>query len=274
MKQSFVPPAIRRILFPLSGRKGSWVLMFLTLLMLGLGCNEKSQDADTDVEVTPPPRVQVAFAGGGWRAHTAHSAWTMALLQNGSKKLSDVFTNVETVSSNSGGSWFSTMLMFSQPFVDAIQAPDAVAMWDSTGWLGLQRKLFANSGCTNSGDLYFKCALQHYTDPYYWDSVVTQVVYRDFPLTRMNLNAGRQDWAKDKALLLAATLLTSNVVMNEEGLKDAYDKGYYQACLAPATPKMGGYDGSSCQGSPFAADVSPLPFQVFRVTPPLSRLRF
>jgi hypothetical protein len=54
----------------------------------------------------------------------------MALLNNGNKTLDEVFTNVGTISSNSGGSWFSTMPMYSDDFINAIEAANAINNWN------------------------------------------------------------------------------------------------------------------------------------------------
>ncbi len=114
------------------------------VLLYAVGCSSP--------DPSPPPAeapysVHVAFAGGGWRAHSAHAGWTMSLLNGGSNNLKDVFTHVGTVSSNSGGSWFSTMLVYSDSFVTAIEAQDAIHTWpnsgkSATGWLGQQQYLF------------------------------------------------------------------------------------------------------------------------------------
>ncbi|MEZ4779483.1 MAG: hypothetical protein R2786_08910 [Flavobacteriaceae bacterium] len=216
-----------------------------------------------DAETTS--QVHVAFAGGGWRAHTAHSAWVISLLNNGQYTLIDAFANVGTVSSNSGGSWFSTMLFYSQDFVNDIQAPNAYSTWPSTGWIGKQRNLFdAVTACDDEPDgIYLECVFDYYTNTNYtggtlWKLLVESLVYKDYNLGTTLLSDPHQSWAADKNLLLASSLLTNAVVLNRD---DTVWKNhnYYQACLSPDTPILNGDSGSSCTTAR-PPDVTPATF--------------
>ena len=80
----------------------------------GSGPAPVTEDVTTDLPATTA--VHVAFAGGGWRAHTGHAGWTMSLLEDGAYTLDQVFGNVQTLSSNSGGTWFMNMLAYSAAF--------------------------------------------------------------------------------------------------------------------------------------------------------------
>ena len=215
-----------------------------------------------------PYSASVAFAGGGWRAHTGHSAWVMALLSasdNGT--LQDAFSNIDALSSNSGGSWFSTMLNYSNEFVSSIEDADAVNNWSksgssASGWLGQQQYLFDQASChLFSGDAFLACVFRHYTggvsNAAYWKNVVEEIVFRNNKITEP-LNGNRQAWAKDKPLLLAATMLTNEVVVGEVGI----EKQYYQACVAPSTPATYNDSGASCSASVTTrnVDVTPVTF--------------
>ena len=234
--------------------------MFLSLVFYS-SCEFKDtaydavKEAGTSIfeEDTTTKNVHLAFAGGGWRAHTGHSAWMISLLENdstGSKNtLDSVLTNVKTISSNSGGSWFSTMLMYSDSFVNDIQAPKAIDTWGSTGWIGGQKKHFANATYTgdwgrtylcshhlgsNPGEIeegeYIKCISDHYAGSvYYWKKLIDSLVYKDYPLGSMKLSDNKQSWATDKSLLIAASMLNNSVVLNKESGHDYHQ--YYQACL-------------------------------------------
>jgi hypothetical protein len=220
---------------------------------------------------TPPPSLEeeepsahVAFAGGGWRAHTGHTGWTLALLDGGRKTLEDVFANVGTVSSNSGGSWFSTMMMYSDDFVSAIEATNAINTWavsgeSATGWLGQQQYLFDQADCHSlSGEAFTACVFTYYTgeDATYWSKVVKDLVFKDYPIA-LPLSGRRQLWAEDKPLLLAGTMLTTEAVLGELG----GDKQYYQACLSPSTPVLKGDSGASCSETTGSLpDVTPVTF--------------
>ncbi len=223
---------------------------------------EQAKEADS----MAPYSAHVAFAGGGWRAHTGHSAWTMSLLESGDKSMEDAFKNIKTVSSNSGGSWFSTMLTFSGDFVNAIESTNALQTWSNsgpaaTGWLGQQQYLFDQAPChLVSGDAFLACVFSHYTgslkDATYWEDVVTDIVFHHNKVSE-TLSGKRQAWAKDKPLLLAATLLTNEAVLGEVG----NEKQYYQACLSPSTPMLKGHKGGVCQGSTATkTDVTPVTF--------------
>lgn len=216
-----------------------------------------------------PDTVHLAFAGGGWRAHTGHAAWTMSLLDSGNIKLDSVFTNVGTISSNSGGSWFSTMLMYSEDFVEAIEAPDAINTWDSIGWLGQQESLFNAAGCDTEGYEYLNCVANHYLPDdgkFYWNEVVEGIVFRDYPIDQsVTLSSPRQAWAKDKPLLLASTMLTTEVVLNKKEEVDIFGDSvtyhrWYEACLSPNTPVLDGDGGGSCSGQATTPDVTPVTF--------------
>ncbi|WP_422104827.1 hypothetical protein [Winogradskyella sp.] len=242
------------------------VLITVCTLFLLTDCKNDTTKSETkQVTTDSAEKVHVAFAGGGWRAHTAHSAWTISLLDNGTKKLNDIFSNVGTVSSNSGGSWFSTMLMYSADFVSDIEAKDAANSWTTTsGWTGKQRKLFDAAGCNNKPeDIYLECVFDYYTNVSftggtYWKLVVEDLVFRDYSLGGTTLKAPHQTWAADKSLLLASTLLTNTAVLNSEN-DLGNNHNYYQACLSPATPVLDGDSGSDCSNG-IPPDVTPVTF--------------
>ncbi len=205
--------------------------------------------------------VHVSFAGGGWRAHTGHSAFIMSLLAENDHDLKNVFGNVGSISSNSGGSWFSTMLMYSEEFVNEIQAPNAIADWDSIGWLGKQKALFNVADCgSKTGYKYPFCVFKHYSSkdlPYYWTEVVDNVVFNGYPMNDQTLNSPPQEWANGKPLVLAATLLMNDVVLKPIDL--SLRKYYYQACSYPHRPSLDGHHGSKCDnGTP--PDALPVTF--------------
>ncbi|MFT7252215.1 MAG: hypothetical protein ACI9FW_001974 [Flavobacterium sp.] len=234
--------------------KSFFYLSLVTAIIL-VGCDIKPKaEKETDV-VTVQKDVHVAFAGGGWLAHTGHSAWIISLLDNDSitnqTTLKSAFSNVKTISSNSGGTWFSTMLMYSPDFVNEIQTPHAIANWDSSGWIGKQKKLF-DAAKKNSGKpcsailstnptkleeaLYLRCVNEFYSKSLLnWKKTIDSLVFRDYSLGTQTLSASKQPWATDKSLLIASSLLTNSVVLNEvkKDLIFEYQQ-YYQTCLQNA----------------------------------------
>lgn len=234
--------------------KYSALIFAATAMLLNLSCKDKETE---EVRPDPVPFTHVALSGGGWRAHTAHSGWHIALLENGSRSLSDVYQNVSSISSNSGGSWFSTMLMFSSDFVSQIQSPTALSDWSTSGWLGTQATLFTASGCsTESVFTYPGCVLRYYGNGDYWLPAVENLVFSGYSTGSTTLNDARQPWAGFRPLLLAGSLLTSNTVLNGTFFGK---KLYYQACLSDNNPSMGGDGGSNCDPIAFAW-VSPVTF--------------
>ena len=236
--------------------------------------------ADSNPADLKTKEVHVAFAGGGWRAHAGHTAWITAGLNASDHKLERLFDKTKTFASNSGGSWFNTMLAYSGPFVDAIQAKNAIATWgiaskEATGWLGQQEYIFNQAPCHSAhGDLFALCVAAFYTgNPLratHWHHIVEDVVFKDNQI-QTNLSGTRQTWSDDKTLILASTLLTNEVVLGEHLLQPQY----YQACRAPAEPTMSETDVSACSESDIiTADVSPVAFTSLPKSSDLTALPF
>jgi len=253
------------------------LLALTSLLTLCAGCGSKTAISESDDESTSTAAIHVAFAGGGWRAHTGHAAWVMSLLDANSGNcalqsgdsgnpqcLGAAFANVETVSGNSGGSWFSTMLMHDKGFVSQITNAEAFSDWGSTdatnpaqGWLGKQQGYFIgfDSKCgSDHGAAYVECVLEKYFSDTLiptpnWDSFVQNLVFEGYDWNNYGTlgNASRQPWAADKPLLMAGTLLTSSVNLNDNNTFG--DEYYYQICQNPNTTASDGDDGGWCVDS-------------------------
>src|SRR5690349_15180020 len=56
----------------------------------------------------PPSPVWLAFSGGGYYAHSAHSGMVMGMLEASALDLTALTANVAGVAANSGGTWFTT----------------------------------------------------------------------------------------------------------------------------------------------------------------------
>lgn len=231
-------------------------LCILGVFALIVACGTVKPTLTEDPVLTVGP-VHVAMSGGGWRAHSAHAGWTMALLGAGQRNLSSAFQNVETISSNSGGSWFSTMLMFSKDFVKDIEAPSAYSTWSTTGWLGKQKNLFDAASCHSlSGEEFTLCVFENYATASDWNSVVEKLVFKDYSLGSTLMNGMRQPWATNKNLLLASSLLTTEVVLTGSALGD---KQYYQGCISPSQPSPISNTGMTCSNGS-VPDVTPATF--------------
>ena len=233
------------------------ILALFALLSIN-SCKDKEEDQVEEEVEQLSPNVHVAFAGGGWRAHTGHSAFIMGLLENGERSLSSAFSNVQTISSNSGGSWFSTMLMYSNAFNTDIQAANAATNWGSTGWLGKQIQLFgAVDDCLlDSSLLYTYCVLKHYGGGLHWKNAVENLVFNGYNLGATTLGDPKLSWADQKTLLLQTSIMTSNAVLNGSFVGE---KAYYQACYGDSNPNLTGWERSTCDPA-ISAIASPATF--------------
>ena len=265
-------------------RKFNVGLRFLaisSIITFGISCSTVPETHEVYVKTSKP--VHIAFAGGGWRAHTGHSGWIMSALAENAKNcpandqscLGKIFANVDTFSSNSGGSWFNTMLSYSKEFTTDITSPYAFTMWSDSrnngrngGWLGKQEALFdaASVICKDlvEGPAFLGCVAHHYDKNYIkgslnWDYLVDDLVYHDYSIPASVKLGGksRQSWAADKTLLLAGTLLTNDVVLNDENWAD--EEQYYQICFSGLFPVMRGEKGGTCNGA-LPPDVLPVTF--------------
>jgi len=284
-------------------------LFFLALFIpiLFLGCDTDSvKDSikeKIDEVLSDQTDVHVAFAGGGWRAHTGHSAWVISLLDNQpggtTTTLDAAFKNVNTISSNSGGSWFSTMLMYSQPFVNDIQAPNAINTWDTTGWIGLQKKHFdaatyddwgttehcsyhlGNPPNSREEGEYIDCVANNYAKTAtHWKKIIDDLIFKDYSLDTMKLSDPKLQWANDKSLLIASSLLNNSVVLN--AVEDDFATyRYYQACFqtSPASPNLPVLEGyelkkqTTCSAG-FPVDVAAVTFTSLAADSKLTPLTF
>ncbi len=220
----------------------------------GSGPAPVTEDVTTDIPATTP--VHVAFAGGGWRAHTGHAGWTMSLLEDGAYTLDQAFSNVQTLSSNSGGTWFMTMLTYSAAFSASIEAQGAFANYVSPqGYLGQEETLFGDFSSALVGSnwcpfnesepvFYFYCRLASIAGDaaLIWTDIVSNVVFEPFGMNETLetsptvLSDARQSWAADKSLLIAATMLTHHAVLTES--EYLLDKVYYDATLSSGGPEQ------------------------------------
>lgn len=218
----------------------------LSTLALCIGCvSQNLPDGKLPGTVSSADEVYVALSGGGWRAHTAHAAWTIGLLDNQTtgpqQTLDQVFTNVSAVSSNSGGSWFNIMLSYSKDFRALIEGKNASNTYvtDTGGYFRQEKTLIQSLPEPTECDvwehwsqLYFMCIVgEGVNAPLNWDAIVHGVVFEPFSMSTnlagTTLSGQRQSWADGKSLLLAATMLTTEAVLADS--EYVGDKYYYDA---------------------------------------------
>jgi len=224
------------------GFKTTRKITLISIMLLFAGCSSltgkdefsaNTQNTATPQSVTFP--MHVAFAGGGWRAHSGHTGWVASAIDEAGS-LDSAFLNIQTISSNSGGSWFSTMLSYSPAFKSALDKGR------SSIWLADQKIKFGRhktESCVIVSVLDEKtatnCILYNDFDLKWQDFISDFVLSGWFPVTPSGPPSlsSKMTWVNPKSLLLAATLLTHNVVL--DGSK-AGDKSYYWICNILAVP--------------------------------------
>ena len=241
-------------------KPGKWrrysAVAVTVVALLGLGACATSDTTETSVESDSSGKVHAAFAGGGWRAHSGHTGWIASALEDG-KTVEGTFTNVDTISSNSGGSWFSTMLMYSPKFKSSLDAGNSAA------WLTDQKvKYKAHPDCHRSGEATGCILIADYESD--WRKFISDFVVDPAWIDQSTPLSTPEPWAINKTLLLAATMLTRDVVL---GGSTFGDKDFYWNCSQSASPvlrggiigRRDGDKGGFCDPS-FVPDVVPVTF--------------
>ena len=272
-----------------SKRFGLKTIGVISALALIASCNSQPNPESERLMVTQNPNVHLAFSGGGWRAHTVHSGLIMSLLQaNGCTAhdescLTSALSNVQTISSNSGGSWFNSMLNYNSNFTTQITASDAFSQWSKKGggWLGEQQSQFDahDTICNHLAAeeyAYLFCVglgqAPSVSDGLDWYQLLEDLVYTDYSIGDVKLGDQR-GWSQDKTLLFAGTLMNNDVVVNQN--LGGLEAQYYQTCPEGAEAdhdgglSAGAHCKSQSDGSPVAdpLDVMPVTF----TSPPSTR---
>lgn len=189
----------------------------------------------------------MTVSGGGFRTHSAQAAWLMAMMESSGEDLAGITEHVGGISSNSGGSWFLSQLAYSDTFRAAIEAPGAAEDYATTGYLGqLRAQIDFENPCDDYGVFaslvcyafpsyrsYFAAARAGDTDvtDLNWRTIARKLVYGPMGLLAeldgVPLNGPRQEWARDKSLIMASAMLASEVVLTKTGVLQ--DKQYVSA---------------------------------------------
>jgi hypothetical protein len=203
-----------------------------------------SGELDTIVKAQ---KVYLSLSGGGWHAHTTHVAWVMGALDGmasdgKSRTLEALTEHVDAISSNSGGSWFLSMLAFADNFKTQVETYAALEYY-SSGWLGQQKDIFINDyNKNNKGVTDTSKMLKD------WVASAQNCIFKPFNLYE-TLNATTLDdehlsWAKDKALVFATSLGTGRIIdsgsYDESGVVLNYP-GYYPNTYLLNTTRPGVY---------------------------------
>jgi hypothetical protein len=223
---------------------------------VNLFIDSSTSGSSGDLERDTGP-VFVAFSGGGWHSHTALAGWLSGTLQAGRDEgceysdLETLFTRVEAIAANSGGSWFMTQAAYSPDFIADLQATTDV--WKTSGFLGQTEYLFFPDGSPPSTNMCARpaaaapaagftdacnyslfeqwCTVSGLTgySSLNWQQLVEGVVYcpykmaDDLSSVTLSQIGERQSWAAGKDLIVASSLLTHEVVLEQN---NAYNQLY------------------------------------------------
>ena len=176
----------------------------------------------------------LALTGGGFRAHTGHSAVLLSALSQSGNDLGSVLGPTNTISANSAASWLLTQLSYSSAFDEMFSAPDAAANWDTSGYLGQIKSRYgpkADSGCSKT--LAPICDAAPELEPYLtmvsvaggqtssWQDTMTGLLFDPYDMTTelegVTLASPRQPWSQGKDLLWATGVVTDQAVITSDG---------------------------------------------------------
>lgn len=220
----------------------AWIACLMATFSLSSGI------ARGDDPSSKKSNVFISFSGGGYHAHAAAFSMMVGMKDRLQKTNKDadfgtVTKNVVALSSNSGGSWFLTQAAYSPKFVEYMKSEDAVTQFTSmgpahTGYLGTVYEYLTNTGdrCTHMSTkemalcrLVDDIALNYNTNVSgmvgfllsgggQWDRTTEDAVFGKrfkFPrfdlatsLANVTLGGSRNEWAKDKDLVIASSILT------------------------------------------------------------------
>lgn len=235
----------------LSSRTVGPLSMGLALVAVG-ACGSDDGDPPPDENpptgpgATAPPGhsgTVLAFSGGGYHALSGGAAWLMGMMERRQDfELANITANVESIGSNSGGSWFMTLASYSPTFLAELETPGEyrrfaapenvphpshvgymVKVWDYISRLSggcLHVPLSAIAACNAIYPLVSKAVGAGFANFLFsgsgqWETVVENSVFGKAPkwkyyaeLANQKLGSPRNSWTRDKTLVMAGTLLT------------------------------------------------------------------
>jgi len=213
-------------------QRGYEAILLASIGFMAIGCSKGAQVVETS-QGAASRSVYTAFAGGGWRAHSGHTGWISSATDQ-AKSVDAAFGSVNTISSNSGGSWFSTMLFYSPKFHASLDSGNSAL------WLTEQESKYKNhTACHKSGEATGCILLADYGRD--WHDFIAGFVVDGTWIDPNRLLNSPDVWAQNKSLLLAGTLLTRNVVLDGQ---IGHDKRFNWLCPRLSTPSLkGGWIG-------------------------------
>jgi len=93
----------------------------------------RARQASLRSGMVPPKKIAVAFEGGGWQAMTAHASAMIgaSAATEPEGPVTGLLQDVDIISSNSGGTWLSTSMVFSDDFAAGLDRMKQAALGDT-----------------------------------------------------------------------------------------------------------------------------------------------
>jgi hypothetical protein len=189
----------------------------------------------------------VSFSGGGWNSHSILAGLLSGALDASNTDLKSLFSNVQGISANSGGTWFLSMLAYSDIFRGYLENATSRDQYNQLGYNGQVRNAFSNlasnsetgivktlskafeldfanlfSNKSKEAFAYIGGLLENalLSNKLNWRSFVEQFVYGYDSLSSLksvNLESPRLTWAQEKDFTFATALSANPTVIQNQG---------------------------------------------------------
>ena len=226
----------------------------------------ESTTIDSSTAIAPPLRF-ISFSGGGGNSHSMLAgmvAGSPDALENAGqpRSLASLLKSVRGISGNSGGTWFLTMLAYSNAFRKGFESRSETDRYNTTGYNGQTRRIFQGIDQTTKSipdfssipyvgntlkqaaigfgkvrdqiDYLRRLAIGIGSIGLNWRNIVEKIVFKPYnmltELSNIKLSGQRQPWAVDKDLLYGTALQTAAVVMDNQNI--SRDKVFVSASRA------------------------------------------
>jgi hypothetical protein len=191
----------------------------------------------------------VSFSGGGWNSHSILAGLLSGALDASKTDLKGLFSNVQGISANSGGTWFLSMLAYSDIFRSSLENAASRDQYNQSGYNGQVRNAFSSlasnseagivstlskildldfgnliSSKSKEALIYFSGLLDNALSTnkvnVNWRNFVEQFVYGYDSLSGLksvNLDSSRLAWAQGKDFTFATAISANPTVIQNQG---------------------------------------------------------
>jgi hypothetical protein len=189
----------------------------------------------------------VSFSGGGWNSHSILAGLLSGALDASNTDLQGLFRNVQGISANSGGTWFLSMLAYSDIFRSNLENTTSRDQYNQSGYNSQVRNAFSNlasnsetgivSTLSKIFDIDFANLISSKSKEAFsyiggllenallanklnWRSFVDQFVYGYDSLSSLrsvDLDSARLAWAQGKDFTFATAISANPTVIQNQG---------------------------------------------------------